>query len=92
MRSHLRLAILECDTPLTHTRAQYGSYGGVFSALLHAGAEALGVPGDRLRITRYDVVERGEYPELADVDALLITGSRFSAFDGTGWIVRLVEF
>lgn len=92
MRSHLRLAILECDTPLAHTRAKYGSYGGVFTSLLHAGAEALGVSGDGLRITRFDVVEQGAYPDLQDVDGVLITGSRFSAFDATPWIVRLVEF
>lgn len=92
MRSHLRLAILECDTPLPHTRAKYGSYSGVFTSLLHAGAEALGLPRDDIRITRWDVVKTGEYPDLADVDAVLITGSKFSAFDATLWIVRLVEF
>ena len=92
MHPHLRLAILECDTPLDGTRAKYGSYGGVFTSLLHAGAETLGIPGDDLRITRWDVVEKGEYPDLQDIDAVLITGSRFSAFDSTPWIVRLVEF
>ena len=92
MRSLVRLAILECDTPLDRTRAKYGSYGGVFTALLHAGSEALGIPGDDVRISRWDVVDKGEYPGLQDIDAILITGSRFSAFDDTPWIVKLVEF
>ena len=41
----LRIAILECDTPLDNTRAKYGGYGGVFTALLKAGADALNYPG-----------------------------------------------
>lgn len=38
------LAILECDSPLSRTHAKYGGYGGVFTALLRSGAEALGDP------------------------------------------------
>ena len=74
----LRIAILECDTPLAHTKAKYGGYGGVFSALLHAGASSLRLPADSLSISKWDVVEKREYPNLEDIDAILMTGSSTS--------------
>ena len=92
MRSHVRLAILECDTPLNGTRAKYGNYTGVFTALLHAAADALGVPRDTVSFTGWDVVEKGEYPDLQDIDAVLITGSKYSAYESAPWNLRLIEF
>ncbi|KAI9840341.1 MAG: hypothetical protein M1837_001759 [Sclerophora amabilis] len=84
-RSPLRIAILECDTPLDGTRAKYGSYGGVFTALLRAAAAAsfdedpastLGPPPDYgLDISRFDVEKVEQYPRVEDVDAVLLTGS-----------------
>jgi len=92
----LRIAILECDTPLDQTRSKYGSYGGVFTALLKVGADALSHPGltssSGLEISCYDVVSEQKYPELEDIDAILITGSRYNSFDDDPWIVKLVEF
>lgn len=81
MRPPLRIAILECDTPLTQTREKYGGYGGVFTALLKAGADSLQQPElissqHGLEISCFDVVEKQEYPEEKSVDAVLITGSR----------------
>lgn len=91
----LRIAILECDTPLDGTRAKYGSYGGVFKALLDAGADALGHPNlsskQGLELTYWDVVQ-DKYPSLDLIDAILMTGSRYNSFDNTPWILKLVEF
>jgi hypothetical protein len=78
----LRIAILEADTPLNGTRKTYGGYGGVFTALLEAGAQHIGFPVSNLIISKYDVVEKMEYPDLESIDAILITGSRM--FDATG--------
>lgn len=76
----LRIAVLECDTPLEQTRKRYGGYGGVFKALLTAGAEALRAetqsPVPELDISAYDVVNEEHYPALEDIDAVLLTGSR----------------
>ncbi|MCJ1381100.1 hypothetical protein MMC17_004209 [Xylographa soralifera] len=88
----LRIAILECDTPLPHTRAQYGGYGGVFTALLHAGAQSIDLAKSELHISTWDVVAQQAYPSLADVDAVLMTGSKHNSFDDTPWITRLVAF
>lgn len=78
MQKKLRLAILQCDTPLPNTAKQYGGYGGVFKSLLSAGARAEGLdPDDVLDFMLYQAVERpDEYPELDNIDAILLTGSR----------------
>jgi GMP synthase-like glutamine amidotransferase len=91
----LRIAILECDTPLKGTRAKYGGYGNVFKALLDPGADALGHPHlsskQGLELTYWDVVQ-DKYPSLDSIDAILMTGSRYNSFDNTPWILKLVEF
>lgn len=80
MRAPLRIAVLECDTPLPNTNARYNGYGGVFISLLRASAKALNQP-DRLdpetglEITKWDIVNGDKYPKLEDVDAVLLTGS-----------------
>ena len=53
--SPIRLAILEADTPLEQTRCKLGSYGGVFTSLLHKAADASSIATDRFRITGWDV-------------------------------------
>jgi hypothetical protein len=79
----LRIAILECDTPLDNTRAKYEGYGGVFKQMLGRGADELGHPGlsstEGLDLKMYNVVEQTVYPRLEDVDAILITGSSESS-------------
>ncbi|KAM5345204.1 hypothetical protein ACJ41O_011066 [Fusarium nematophilum] len=92
----LRLAILEADTPQPQTRDCYGGYTGVFTALLDAAAQSFSPPrklDELVSIKGYDVVnDLHSYPALEDVDAVLITGSRHTAFDNDPWIIRLVEF
>ncbi|KHN98460.1 Glutamine amidotransferase type 1 [Metarhizium album ARSEF 1941] len=94
--SVLRLAILECDTPQPQTRSQFGGYAGVFTALLSSAARTLDPPQDLsslLTISAHDVVnDLHSYPALDDVDALLLTGSRHTAFDNDPWILKLVDF
>lgn len=99
MKAPLRIAVLECDTPLTQTKAKYGGYGGVFEVLLQAGAKALNQPElvqpeSGLEITKWDIVNGDQYPNLDDVDGILITGSsmcisirfRLSYWDVSDWI------
>jgi hypothetical protein len=70
--------MLECDSPLPKTGTRYHGYGGVFEALLKAGAQDLGWPDPRsgLQISQYQIQLHPEhYPDLKDIDAILITGS-----------------
>ncbi|KAK3044419.1 hypothetical protein LTS18_001337, partial [Coniosporium uncinatum] len=96
MKPPLRIAILECDTPLPQTDKEYHGYGGVFTALLQAGADALGHPGlsskEGLDITKFNVEHEERYPELDAIDTILLTGSKHNSFDNAPWIVKLVDF
>jgi hypothetical protein len=80
MRPPLRIAVLECDTPLSNADSRYNGYGGVFTALLKSSAKTLTQP-DRLdpesdlQVSRWDIMNGIEYPKLEDVDAVLLSGS-----------------
>ena len=63
MAPPIRLAILEADTGLQQTMAKYGSYGGVFTSLLHKAADALKIPREGFEITGWDVVNMGNGQE-----------------------------
>jgi hypothetical protein len=85
MRFPIRIAVLECDTPLPQTKRKYVGYGGCFDALLRASAKTLAGrdrfdPDKDLQISRWDVVDGEEYPNLGDIDAILITGSSIYLF------------
>ncbi len=77
MAKPLRIAILECDTPMERTRAKYGGYGGVFTSLLQAAAVELPMrQKPTLELSIWDVVNEQKYPNLEDIDGILLSGSR----------------
>ncbi len=94
----LRIAILECGSPIGATKAKYGGYGGVFSDLLKKAADSLSssYPGlsssSSLLLSIFDVVTAQEYPSLENIDAVLMTGSSHNSFENHPWILKLVEF
>ncbi|KAH7395019.1 class I glutamine amidotransferase-like protein [Phaeosphaeria sp. MPI-PUGE-AT-0046c] len=93
MKTPLRIAILECDTPLPDIVARFGRYDRIFSTLLETAAEGLGLsPKQDLEMRGYDVVDKQEYPNLDDIDAILISGSKHDSFESDPWILKLVEF
>ncbi|KAK4544462.1 hypothetical protein LTR36_004353 [Oleoguttula mirabilis] len=96
MKSPLRIAVLECDEPIGRTKEKYGGYGNLFKELLQAGADKVaakdGVKRPALDITKYDVVNTEVYPSLENVDAILLTGSRYNSYDNDPWILKLVDF
>jgi hypothetical protein len=78
MQLPLRVAILECDTPLDPVVDKYGRYGDIFKALLRTAADSLSQPdfsSKNLELSAYDVVSKQEYPDLENVDAVLLSGS-----------------
>lgn len=77
MRPPLRIAVLECDTPVDSVKAKYGKYGDIFETLLRRSAAALGnLNADTdLIVTKWDVVDGTEYPNLDEIDAVLLSGS-----------------
>ncbi|KAL2190027.1 class I glutamine amidotransferase-like protein [Thermothelomyces heterothallicus CBS 203.75] len=89
----LRLAILEADTPVPAANERYKGYLGVFRHLF-ARAISPAPLESVLTLTGHDVVHNpsSAYPDLDEVDAILITGSKYNAFDNDDWIVTLVEY
>lgn len=92
----VRLAILETDTPVPGIQAKYGSYGGVFTHLFERACGALDPPQplpSQLQLSFHDVVhDPTSHPDPESIDAVLITGSKASAFENVDWIVRLVQY
>jgi GMP synthase-like glutamine amidotransferase len=47
----------------------------------------------QLVLSSHDIVnDLTAYPDPESIDAILITGSKYNAFDNDEWIVRLVQF
>jgi GMP synthase-like glutamine amidotransferase len=77
----VRLGILETGRPPEGLEG-HGSYAAMFERLL----------GPDLDYVVYPVLD-GVFPEAVDeVDAWLVTGSRFGAYDDASWIRRLEDF
>ncbi|CAJ2513970.1 Uu.00g020890.m01.CDS01 [Anthostomella pinea] len=92
----IRLAILEADTPVPGIQAKYKSYGGVFTYLFERACAALDPPQplqSQLTLSFHDIVnDPAAYPDPETIDAVLITGSKYNAFEMDEWIVRLVQY
>lgn len=91
-----RLAILEADTPLPGIKAKYGSYGGVFTHLFERACASLNPPQPLpalLELSSHNIVnDLNAYPDPETIDAILISGSKFSAYENDEWIIRLVQY
>ncbi|KAH9881914.1 hypothetical protein J1614_001085 [Plenodomus biglobosus] len=93
MKTPLRIAILECDTPPPAIVEKQGKYGAIFTRLLETAAVDVGLnPKQDLVLSSFDVVTAQEYPNLDDIDAVLISGSKHNSFDSHPWILKLVAF
>ncbi|KAI6085767.1 class I glutamine amidotransferase-like protein [Hypoxylon rubiginosum] len=93
----IRLAILEADTPVPGVKAKYGSYGGVFTYLFERACASL-TPSPQplssvLQLSTHDIVnDPSAYPDPESIDAVLISGSKYSAYETEDWIERLVQY
>ncbi|KAK7957159.1 uncharacterized protein PG986_006381 [Apiospora aurea] len=88
----LRLAILEADTPAPGVLAKYGKYGSVFAHLFRQACAPAPLES-QLALSAHDVVhDLDSYPDPETLDAVLITGSKHSAFENDEWILRLVAY
>ena len=74
-QSPTRIAILDCDPLTTSIRAKYGSYGGVVTSFFQDGAQRLKLQPTQLSLSSWDVQDQPNYPDLDDVDTIVITGS-----------------
>ncbi|EPS39344.1 hypothetical protein H072_6853 [Dactylellina haptotyla CBS 200.50] len=85
-----KLAVLECDQPLDAARKSLGGHAGVWTALFAEAAKSLSIPTDSITTIRYNAEEA--LPTSDAVDGILISGSRYNAWEDIPWINSLVEF
>ncbi|KAJ5691948.1 hypothetical protein N7462_001371 [Penicillium macrosclerotiorum] len=72
----LRIAVLECDTPIPPVQSRLGGYGEIFEGLLRRGLKAYGDSTVEIHeISKWHVVENPVYPDPNEYDAFLLTGS-----------------
>ncbi|XXH03850.1 hypothetical protein Hte_010256 [Hypoxylon texense] len=92
----IRLAILECDYAPPGIEAKHHSYCGVLTYMLERACASLDPPQpleSLLAISAYDVIAHPDrYPDLESIDAIMISGSRYSVLDSDEWITRLVQY
>ena len=82
---NLNIGIVKTDTVRESLSPEFGEYPDMFTKLLSE-------TDDNLNLITYDV-EHQEYPrDINDVDAYLITGSKYSVYDNEPWIIALTEF
>lgn len=75
MTQLLRVAVLECDTPVDPILTKYGTYGDIFENHLKEGLQKIETPV-KLQLTKTNVVlPFAEYPKPEDFDVVLLTGS-----------------
>ncbi|PWY66810.1 class I glutamine amidotransferase-like protein [Aspergillus sclerotioniger CBS 115572] len=87
----LRVAVLECDTPIDPIKAKYGTYGDIFDNHLKEGLERIG--DVELQLTRFDVVQPfPEYPKPDDFDVVHLSGSKHDSYKDEPWILTLTRF
>ena len=78
----MKLGVLETGAPPDSLKPRFGTYGGMFQALLGEGYDW----------RTYDLAA-GQWPgPVDDNDAYLITGSSAGVYDGDPWIARLMDF
>jgi GMP synthase-like glutamine amidotransferase len=81
----VKLGILKTDAVRAEWVPEFGEYPDMFMRLL-------GPRDADLEFVVYDVM-LGEYPaEIDEVDAYLVTGSKFSVYEDLPWIHRLLDF
>ncbi|KAL9602067.1 MAG: hypothetical protein Q9219_002063 [cf. Caloplaca sp. 3 TL-2023] len=86
------IAILDCDPLIPSICAKYGSYGNVVTTFLQAGAASIGLLSDSFVFSSWRVDVELIYPDLEEIDAVVITGSRFNAYEDVEWINSLLQF
>ncbi|KAE8355059.1 class I glutamine amidotransferase-like protein [Aspergillus coremiiformis] len=88
----IRVAVLECDTPIDPVKARYGTYGDIFHRLLTTSLRELEVADAEIQTTNWDVVNESVFPKPEEFDALLLTGSKHDAHADIPWIIELTKY
>ncbi|KAJ5594635.1 uncharacterized protein N7459_000843 [Penicillium hispanicum] len=92
MTRTLRVAVIECDTPIPPVQTKLGNYGDIFERLLQRGLQTSGNSTVDIQVSKWNVVDNPVYPNPDECDAFLLTGSKHDAFADDPWIVSLTDY
>ncbi|KAF5004551.1 hypothetical protein FDECE_8963 [Fusarium decemcellulare] len=90
--STLRLAVIEFETPPTDVFENHGTYGDVVIKLLRRTLPSATDHAPALRVTKVSALEDEVWPNVDEIDAVLVTGSKYTASDDNPWVPSLVGF
>ncbi|KAF4982225.1 hypothetical protein FZEAL_2109 [Fusarium zealandicum] len=88
----LRLAVIEFETPPNDVFYKYGTYGDIAVKLLRRTSTSAKKHPPLLKVIKVSVLEGDAWPDVTDIDAVLITGSRHTAWKDDAWVPSLIEF
>ncbi|EEP80736.1 predicted protein [Uncinocarpus reesii 1704] len=89
----MRIAVIECDSPIHPVRECLGTYGDMFERLLIAGLKGLKWENIvDLKVIKMNVADNPVFPSPETYDAILLTGGKWDAFSDSEWIVKLTEY
>ncbi|OQE11074.1 hypothetical protein PENVUL_c003G01697 [Penicillium vulpinum] len=91
----IHIAILVCDTPIQPVLKKYGDYFAIFQDILRQGFKDL-ERSEKLKditveFSEYHMMGNNRFPDLQDVDAILLTGSKHDAWADDQWICDLTS-
>ncbi|CCU81451.1 unnamed protein product [Blumeria hordei] len=90
--AHIRIAFLECGLLAPAALAKYGRYGNLAQEFLSTAAKDSPDALATFSLFPFDVHGAREYPDIEEIDAVIISGSKYDSFDNDPWILELVEF
>jgi hypothetical protein len=89
------MLVLETDQTFSSTGSKKGSFGQIFHDLFTKAGQQHAPPLEIETLMKFIVEpEGGSMPteeEVGNVDAVLITGSKYDAHGDDRWIVKLIE-
>ena len=85
MTRTIRVAVIECDTPIPPVVAKEGNYGDIFERLLQKGLQSINNPTVTIQVSKWNVVENQVYPKPEDCDGFLLSGSSTLCVPGCCW-------
>lgn len=94
----IKIALLLADTPADVVKSKYGDYLIMFTRVFKEAAAQLNTSGQindeiKVEMEGFDVVTKMEYPPSVDTyDAILISGSKYSAYENLEWILKLKDY
>lgn len=93
-RPVVRMIVLETDMPDPKTQSRHGTFGEILHEHFVRAGDAhdppLGIETDTRYIVNEKTSDMPKYHDFDDYDALLITGSVYSANDNDPWILNLL--